>query len=1006
MKSDKGITLIALIIMILIITILAGVIVNSGMGAYKEAKLTQFVARMNMIQSRVNVAYTDIKAENKKIEDYGVSADSVNGSIKNKISNIIPGGNISDYRYLSKTDLDQDLGLQDLNEEIIVNFNTREIYNLEGIEYDGVIYYNQYHLPNGEYNIDFENKTGEAPEFNLSKRNYGLYSYIDVEDIVYKENIGEGKIYYALIIGENSGNVVVDYWRETEEEISIEKTGEYVVKVVDKAGNETVKRVNVVLENAPKLTEDMTAVVYDEGKKQWKKANIEEGKWYDYGENKWANIMMNDGIQMDSNGYITSYGSMFVWIPRYAYNIKNGFHTSTAGDIEIKFLKGTTSLTTDKTNITYSNTSGNDKWLIHPAFEDGTKNGYANGEWNQNIEGIWIAKFETSMETNGTHTETSSESTGNVLTNDSIKAVSKPGVSSWRYINIGNAYKNGLSYNKNANSHMIKNSEWGAVAYLTQSKYGRNKQEVTINNSSSYITGNAGNTVDASATTGITNAYDTEKGVLASTTGNIYGVYDMSGGASELTSCIIETEIGEIGNVDVGETGKIDIEVGGEIAKIKSNSKYITIYPRGNSITMHIDISRSYLLWNSIYGDAIWETSCNVGDGGWNGDIVDEDFGGNNEPLFIRGANASSSKLAGIFALSDIDGTYSINFTSRIILIVEDKQAIEVDENGLAKEDTTITTDDPNVQIVIPKGFAPVILKTDRTDSLPGENGAVKEIMPKEDWNSITAEQINKGIVVVDNKITYDNGQTFGTVPDFNEYVWVPITDESKFVRNGWNRDTLGNETNKEEYWEETSSEEYTNMVNSVSINKGFYISRYEASEKDYTTAQSKRGQNPWVRVSYVSYTELVTASSNMKASINSHLIYGVEWDSVLQWLLDSNATIGAETSGTRTITDNDVQSDSRSWGNYLNSVGGAATDSGDLQPSGTNEYWKVNNIYDLAGNVSEWTQEKYSTGTLRAYRGGYYNDYGDDYPVAYRSYTLLSLIRPTAYGFRVGFYV
>ena len=946
MKSDKGITLIALIIMILIITILAGVIVNSGMGAYKEAKLTQFVARMNMIQSRVNVAYTDIKAENKKIEDYGVSADSVNGSIKNKISNIIPGGNISDYRYLSKTDLDQDLGLQDLNEEIIVNFNTREIYNLEGIEYDGVIYYNQYHLPNGEYNIDFENKTGEAPEFNLSKRNYGLYSYIDVEDIVYKENIGEGKIYYALITGENSGNVVVDYWRETEEEISIEKTGEYVVKVVDKAGNETVKRVNVVLENAPKLTEDMTAVVYDEGKKQWKKANIEEGKWYDYGENKWANIMMNDGIQIDSNGYITSYGSMFVWIPRYAYNIKNGFHTSTAGDIEVKFLKGTTSLTTDESNITYSQTSGNDKWLIHPAFEDGTKNGYANGEWNKEIEGIWMAKFETSMETNGNHTETSSSSTGNVLTNDSIKAVSKPGVSSWRYIDIGNMYTNSLNYNTNANSHLIKNSEWGAVAYLTHSKYGRNKQEVTINNSSTYITGNAGNTVDASASIGITNAYDTEKGVLASTTGNIYGVYDMSGGAAEITSCVIGKE-------------NIDIEVGGDIAKIKNNTKYITIYPGGESAETQTDISKSYSSWNNIYGDAIWETSDNAGSGrSWNGDNADQDSG--NEPVFMRGSIASALKLAGIFALSDIDGGYSVGFTSRIILIVEDKETIKVDENGLATEDTTITTDESNVQIVIPKGFAPVILQTDRTDSLPGQNGEVKKIMPVSDWNSITAEQINKGIVVVDHAITY----TEDGVPDFNEYVWVPMPDSSKFARVAWNGpyyDTNYHSTGTHplaetltayKYWEET----ITDMVSSVSSNKGFYISRYEASEKDSETAQSKRGQNPWANVSYIT---AITASSNMKS--NGHLVYGVEWDSVLKWALDSGA-----------ITIDDIQSDSSSWGNYSNSTGGAATNSGSRKPGGTNEYWKVNNIYDIAGNVSERTQEKYSTVTTYCVdRGG-----------------------------------
>ena len=994
MKSDKGITLIALIIMILIITILAGVIVNSGMGAYKEAKLTQFVARMNMIQSRVNVAYTDIKAENKKIEDYGVSADSVNGSIKNKISNIIPGGNISDYRYLSKTDLDQDLGLQDLNEEIIVNFNTREIYNLEGIEYDGVIYYNQYHLPNGEYNIDFENKTGEAPEFNLSKRNYGLYSYIDVEDIVYKENIGEGKIYYALITGENSGNVVVDYWRETEEEISIEKTGEYVVKVVDKAGNETVKRVNVVLENAPKLTEDMTAVVYDEGKKQWKKANIEEGKWYDYGENKWANIMMNDGIQIDSNGYITSYGSMFVWIPRYAYNIKNGFHSSTAGDIEVKFLKGTTTLTTDESNITYSQTSGNDKWLIHPAFEDGTKNGYANGEWDKKIEGIWMAKFETSMETNGTHTETSSGTIGNVLTNNSIKAVSKPGVSSWRYIDIGNIYANSLNYNKRANSHMIKNSEWGAVAYLTYSKYGRNKQEVTINNSSTYITGNAGNTVDASAASGITNAYNTEKGVLASTTGNIYGVYDMSGGAFEYTANMIPVE------------HECITEYGGEIANIKNSNKYFTMYPIGESTNTIVDINKSYSSWKNIYGDAIWEiSSISGGINCWNlddadsGDLASYD----GEMFFIRGGLYRLENSAGIFAYGDINGNDVGDSTSRIVLIVDENNLPEVDENGLATENTTIVAkDDPNVQIVIPKGFGPVILQTNRTDSLPGENGAVKEIMPKEDWNSITKEQINKGIVVVDNKITYDNGQTSGTVPDFNEYVWIPMQDSSKFDRVAWNGsywDTsyhstgthpLAENSTSNKYWEETTSAEYTDMVDSISINKGFYISRYEASQKDLTTAQSKRGQNPCVNVSY---TTLVTASRNMNQSINSHLIYGVEWDSVLTWLLDSGAKIGSDTANgvLQTITIDDIQKDSRSWGNYIDSVGDALTNSGgdSAKPCGTSEYWKVNNIYDLAGNVHEWTQEKYSTGTSHAGRGSSFNKNGDSTPVAHRSYNL-----------------
>ena len=306
-----------------------------------------------------------------------------------------------------------------------------------------------------------------------------------------------------------------------------------------------------------------------------------------------------------------------------------------------------------------------------------------------------------------------------------------------------------------------------------------------------------------------------------------------------------------------------------------------------------------------------------------------------------------------------------------------------VDENGLADKDTIIKAEDnKDIQIVIPEGFAPVILQTDRTDSMPGENGAVKELMPVEEWKNITSDQINKGIVVVDHIITYDGGNETGTVPDFNEYVWIPIADSSKFVRNGWNMDSLAEVATSNKIWEETESSEYTNMISSVSINKGFYISRYEASQKGSATAQSKRGQNPWTSVSQ---TSAITASSNMKESLNSHLIYGIEWDSVLQWAIDSQAIIGSETSGTKTITVDDVQSDSSSWGNYSNSTGGAATKSGAKRAGGTNEYWKVNNIYDLAGNVWEWTQEKYSTGPSRVARGGVFNVDGDDRPGANR---------------------
>ena len=316
----------------------------------------------------------------------------------------------------------------------------------------------------------------------------------------------------------------------------------------------------------------------------------------------------------------------------------------------------------------------------------------------------------------------------------------------------------------------------------------------------------------------------------------------------------------------------------------------------------------------------------------------------------------------------------------------------EVDSDGLATENTTIKPD-PNsdVQITIPAGFAPAILATETTQSLPGQDGSVASIMPADQWNSITVEDINKGIVIVDNPITYDNGQTTGTTPDFNEYVWIPIPNfEEDFKRTAWtigtssNPQNLANESTEYAYWEDTATQEYQDMLASVEHYKGFYIGRYESSQGSSDIAQSKRNISPWEEVPQT--TAITACESNVKTE-NMHLMYGVEWDSVLNWLKD-NATISSSTTGvTKTMNIDDIQTNSSSWGNYYNSTGDASTNSGSRQNTGASEYWKANNIYDLAGNVREWTQEKYSTGTIRAVRGGFYGFDGDYDPVAYRTY-------------------
>ena len=332
-----------------------------------------------------------------------------------------------------------------------------------------------------------------------------------------------------------------------------------------------------------------------------------------------------------------------------------------------------------------------------------------------------------------------------------------------------------------------------------------------------------------------------------------------------------------------------------------------------------------------------------------------------------------------------------------------------VDSNGLATTPTTIKPDkNSNLQIVIPTGFAPTILQTGTTQSLPGEDGSVKNKMPASQWNNITAEDINKGIVVVD---------AYG-----NEFVWIPITDASKFARTAWTTkygyDANGSfqsgtlttphpfadKSTENRWWEDTSTTEYTNMVTSVTQNKGFYVARYKASanSNDSSKAQSKRGATTWTEISQ---TDAIDKSKNYNSALHSHLMYGIEWDSILNWL-KGNAIISSSTSGqTKTMELADLQTNSHSWGNYWTSTGDAATNSGSKQNTGKSEYWKANNIYDLAGNVEEWTQEKWSTGTYRAHRGGGCLCDGAYGPAANR-YISTANSAFSNFGFRSSFYL
>ena len=357
--------------------------------------------------------------------------------------------------------------------------------------------------------------------------------------------------------------------------------------------------------NTPNLGEGMTAIKWNGN--SWEETKGNDVDWYDYSTKKWANAKTSDG-------------SMWVWIPRYAYSITSGYHSSSAGNIEVEFMKGLTNETSTGRK-SFDNVSGQGKWNVHPAFNYG-----------QDVSGIWVAKFEASPEGATTNTSNSEyNGTGK-------KLQVKPGISSWRSITISNIYDVCKNYNSTLNSHMMKNDEWGAVAYLSKSKYGKQNEEVWINNSSSYITGSAGNSANAGTDVGTTNDYTSTQGVKASTTGTVHGVYDMSGGANEYVAAYVDN-----GNEHLISYGN---------SLVNGDTKTKNVYITGSSDS----IENNYSANSGKYGDAIYETSmkANSSDGSWYGDY--SYFSAKTGPFFYRGGYYSENTRAGLFYFDSSNG--------------------------------------------------------------------------------------------------------------------------------------------------------------------------------------------------------------------------------------------------------------------------------------------------------------------------------------------------------------
>ncbi len=366
--------------------------------------------------------------------------------------------------------------------------------------------------------------------------------------------------------------------------------------------------------------------------------------------------------------------TMWVWIPRYSYTIasedgtnyygKQGEYLSAAptqalpGEIDVKFVNQRQK---DKGNAQYKVSEGVSGWRTPDAFTFGS----------DELSGIWVGKFETSS------SNPSAENGGGNTTG--LDAMIKPNVASWRFIQVANLAEVSRNVTRNNNrygfgttldSHAMKNSEWAVVSYLSQSKYGKlgNKdysganKEIYQNKSNQFITGcSYGAPSNSNTDYGCQYTYDIKgQGTGASTTGTIYGIYDMSGGSWEYVMGVYALNGNKYSGTGLGDDKGIN-----------GNSGYTGLLSDGTTFTGKDWLEAKYY---NFYESSDFNNACNkkqcishnyLETTNWYNDQAE--LIGEIYPWSVSGGDCFR-EVAGIFAYGGSYGSNIGNFSFRLVL--------------------------------------------------------------------------------------------------------------------------------------------------------------------------------------------------------------------------------------------------------------------------------------------------------------------------------------------------
>ena len=329
-------------------------------------------------------------------------------------------------------------------------------------------------------------------------------------------------------------------------------------------------------------------------------------------------------------------------------------------------------------------------------------------------------------------------------------------------------------------------------------------------------------------------------------------------------------------------------------------------------------------------------------------------------------------------------------------------------ESGIAKvpvntkteENGTINGKKPGTNNpVIPGGYTPIDAgdaKWGDGSSAPTQDSVDHGLIIKDDagnewvWVPVEASVLSSMYVTSNNGIAlsgdvgvttkmYTNSVTIGRTGDT-----VTISRSTPNATSYREPDIVVKYDKTEEYYKtvlgfdstkimaETLTSDYINMINSIKKYGGFYIGRYELSNEGVQKEKTTLTNTNWYNL-YKKCTML-----NASDEVESRMIWGIQWDLACDFISKKGEK--------KSITN------STAWGNYKDSISPAntgnyeknANGSAVKKATGSNEAWKANNIYDLAGNCQEWTQEMSGTDS-RTGRGGRYTYSGSSSPASAR---------------------